>query len=814
MSGFKRDDLILPAVFFVSFAAVGWQLGLMRCLLISRYHHFSFLVISCALLGFGAGGTILTLAGSWLLERQDQVLRWGTLAFAISLPACFRLGELLPLNVYFPPVEVGSTLAWWFLFWIVLSVPFLLAGALIGLALMSSKESVPKIYASNLAGSAVGALGSIVLLGVFPPNELAIPMSLLVVVGGFSLALPSLRKDAFYAVCLAIAGIVTASGLLFHADEIFPLNVDQYKPLAYVERLKAQGNAEKVASRFGPRGRIDLYASPFFHSLVALSSREAPPPMDMLLVDGFQAGSVLAIGSAEKARFLEGTLSALPYKLIRPRSILILGETGGVYIWAARRTSAESIVVVQPDGNTIDILKQHKSRVLDDPRIHVIEQEPRAYLDTTRSLFDVMQLAGLEGFAAGSGGIGGLREDYLATVEGYTRCLAHLSEHGIACVVRGIQDPERDNLKIVATWIEALQKAGAKNPGNHLLLARDELSLVTLVGKSEFGPEAAKVLRETAEEMSWDVEWFPGVKPEDTNRVHILPGPEGTKVSWYHHALTRLLSPERAEFYERWMSNIQPATDDKPFFYDFFKWQSISKLAAVFGPLWPARAEMGFLVLLMGLAWTITFAAILLPAPIVLLRRGEDAPTGRFLLVLTVYFAGLGTGFMFLEMSFIQIFTRFFGDPVVAAGVVVGSFLFFAGLGSMSSPFLARRVPGGVLTLGIAIAVLVLIDSVVFAEVFEAAAAVSGALKYCLGVALMAPLSFLMGVPFPWGLSRVHETAERAVPLAWAVNGFASVVSASAAVLVAMVFGFSVLLATAAAVYASVGLLSRLLGGR
>ncbi len=136
---------------------------------------------------------------------------------------------------------------------------------------------------------------------------------------------------------------------------------------------------------------------------------------------------------------------------------------------------------------------------------------------------------------------------------------------------------------------------------------------------------------------------------------------------------------------------------------------------------------------------------------------------------------------MFLEMSFIQIFTRFFGDPVVAAGGGGRAFLFFAGLGSMSSRFLVRRVPGGVSTLGTAIAILVLIDSAVFAEIFEAAAAVAGVLKYCLGIALMAPLSFLMGVPFPWGLSRVHETAARAVPLAWAVNALHLLFSASAA---------------------------------
>ena len=61
MNAGTEDDTkrLLPTVFVVSAAVIGWQLALMRCLLISRYHHFSFLVISCALLGFGGGGVLL-----------------------------------------------------------------------------------------------------------------------------------------------------------------------------------------------------------------------------------------------------------------------------------------------------------------------------------------------------------------------------------------------------------------------------------------------------------------------------------------------------------------------------------------------------------------------------------------------------------------------------------------------------------------------------------------------------------------------------------------------------------------------------------
>ena len=82
--------------------------------------------------------------------------------------------------------------------------------------------------------------------------------------------------------------------------------------------------------------------------------------------------------------------------------------------------------------------------------------------------------------------------------------------------------------------------------------------------------------------------------------------------------------------------------------------------------------------------------------------------------------------------------------------------------------------------------------------------------KVFVGIAMVAPLAFLMGTPFPWGLSVLHEKAATAVPLAWAVNGFASVVSACGAVLLAMTFGFKSLLSLAAGLYAVAGLLSLL----
>jgi predicted membrane-bound spermidine synthase len=163
---------------------------------------------------------------------------------------------------------------------------------------------------------------------------------------------------------------------------------------------------------------------------------------------------------------------------------------------------------------------------------------------------------------------------------------------------------------------------------------------------------------------------------------------------------------------------------------------------------------------------------------------------------------------MLLEMSFIQMFTRFLGDTVVAAAVVVGCFLLFAGMGSMSQPFLTERIPGGVVTPIAVIVTLVLIDATLIPRLFSVAALFSTTWKVLAGVCIIAPLAFFMGTPFPWGLSVLQRSAGKAIPIAWAVNGFASVVSASAAVVLAMTFGFKDLLSIAACVYGVSGVVS------
>ncbi|MDH3906507.1 MAG: SAM-dependent methyltransferase, partial [Gammaproteobacteria bacterium] len=161
---------------------------------------------------------------------------------------------------------------------------------------------------------------------------------------------------------------------------------------------------------------------------------------------------------------------------------------------------------------------------------------------------------------------------------------------------------------------------------------------------------------------------------------------------------------------------------------------------------------------------------------------------------------------LFVEMAFIQKFILFLSNPLYSVAVVLSGFLLFAGLGSASSERLARRLPWpGVspVTVAVAaIAVLALGYVLVLPAVFGRFIGLADPAKIIVSLALIAPLAFFMGMPFPLGLKRLSGLAPGFLPWAWGINGFASVVSAVLATLLAIEFGFNVVILLALVLYA------------
>jgi hypothetical protein len=268
-----------------------------------------------------------------------------------------------------------------------------------------------------------------------------------------------------------------------------------------------------------------------------------------------------------------------------------------------------------------------------------------------------------------------------------------------------------------------------------------------------------------------------------------------------HRAAVALLGPEREQFLEAYRFHVAPATDDRPYFFRFFKWESLPELFALRAQGGLTQVDIGYLVHLGTLAQAAGASLVLILLPLAIRRVGTS---GAFLerWRVAVYFLALGFGFIFIEISFIQRFTLFLGHPLTAIAVVLAAFLVFAGLGSGASAALGTQSRAALLVAAGAIVALAGTYLIALPVALSRLIALPLLAKAALTTTLIAPLAFTMGLPFPLGLSRVSAEAPGLVPWAWAINGCSSVVGAVLAGILAMHFGFTAVVCMALVLYA------------
>ena len=119
--------------------------------------------------------------------------------------------------------------------------------------------------------------------------------------------------------------------------------------------------------------------------------------------------------------------------------------------------------------------------------------------------------------------------------------------------------------------------------------------------------------------------------------------------------------------------NITPVNDDSPYFWHFSRFRDV--LAHIAQPLKHQRPEdaIGERVLLLLLAIATLYAAVFLLAPFFVVRRKWRALPAKG--TSAVYFAALGLGFMFFEITMIQRLVQFLGYPTYSLTVTLAAIL-------------------------------------------------------------------------------------------------------------------------------------------
>jgi SAM-dependent methyltransferase len=583
-------------------------------------------------------------------------------------------------------------------------------------------------------------------------------------------------------------------------------HISEYKGLPMALRVP---DAEIVEERSSPLGLVTVVESPtipFRHAPGLSLNNIVEPPLQLGVFTDAESISAITRFEAnlERLVYLDYTTSALPYHLVDDPEVLVLGAGGGEQVLLALYHEVPQIDAVELDPQVLDLVADDYADfaggIYNRPDVDVHVGEARSFVEKTEKRYDLIQIPLLYSFGAAAAGTQSLHESYTYTVEAMQDYLRTLEPGGMLSITLWLKLPPRDTLKLFATAVKALEEMGVAEPQNRLALVRSWKTATLLVKNGAFTAGEVDALVAFARERSFDADYYPGIRADDANRYNVLDA------SYFHDGAKALLGPERGDFIARYKFELSPATDDRPHFFHFFRWRTLPELLARKGRGGLPLIEWGYPVLVATLVQAVIASLVLIVLPLVLVRRGAFAADRPSRGVLVGYFAALGLAFMFIEIAFIQRFVLFLSHPLYAVAVVLASFLVFAGLGSLAVPRLvaaSRRFAARPLAwIAAAIAAIALVYLVALPFAFRALAALPDHFRIAVAIALIAPLGFAMGMPFPLGLTRLARGADALVPWAFAVNGCASVIAAVLATLIAIHAGFTVVIVLAVVLYA------------
>ena len=786
------------ATLLVSAGAIGYELLLMRLLSIVHWHHFAYMIISLALLGYGASGTFIALFRSRLETRFETAFAVSAVLFSITMVVCFALGQRVPFNA----LEViwdSRQFVNLSLIYLVFFVPFFFAASCIGLAFTYRRMHISRIYFFDLVGAGLGAILVIAALFAFVPQDsllvlMTLPLIASVLMTTRSSARAPLMTVQFLWLVLLVSGI---------PQDRLGLRISEYKGLSQALQVIDSRVVDISSSPLGLLTVVESPTVPVRHAPgLSFATTHIPPQQLAVFTDADSMSAITRFdGNFESVRYLGDVTAALPYALLDKPDVLVLGAGGGGDVLLSLYHGANRVDAVELNPQMTRFVRERygdfAGSIYSDPRVTLHASEARGFVARSNAQYDLIHIGLLDSFGASGAGVHAQSESYIYTVEAVRGYLEHTKPGGILAITRWLKLPPRDGLKLVATAADALRTMGVAEPGEQLVVIRSWNTTTLLIKNGALTPDDIESVREFAGSRSFDTAWFPGIQASDANRFNVLQEP------YFFNGTIALLGPQSGDFAERYKFYIRPATDDRPYYFHFFKWATLPEVIALRRIGGGGLIEWGYLILIATLLQAAIAGLVLILLPLARVRRSWPRGTGPRM---GGYFMLLGLAFLFIEMAFIQKFILFLSHPLYSVAVVLSGFLVFAGLGSVWSGRLAdilkRQAVSPVSTAVGGIALLAIIYVVLLPVVFRHCIGYSDTVKIVISDILIAPLAIFMGMPFPLGLKRVADTAPDFIPWAWGINGFASVISAVLATLLAIEFGFLFVILAALVLYA------------
>ena len=772
----------------VSCASLLLELALTRLFSVVLFYHFAFLAISVALLGLGAGGVFAHVFRSNL--SRWSVGELGASLLCVNAIVIFGVLEVVlhsavSLNLELRNFEKLTII------YLVAAIPFFVIGLLFSVVFARETAQVSRLYGFDLIGGALACVLLVPILNLLgAPNAVLSSALLMAVAAAVWSETRQPRRAAFLVAAACLALIAVNHGGRF-IDIIYAKGLKRDASWVQFARWNALSRVEVDQIGLAKYIVIDADASTAIMNVdPSLWDRDVPVGADPATWK-----------QSSPFNWKSDLMNAAPSlaNVLRPRGdFAIIGPGGGVDVLRAVANGSKNVTGIEINpliastimrGNYAD----YAYHLYERPEVHIHVADGRSYLRGSHDHYDVVQMTLVDTWASTAAGAYALSENNLYTVEAFREYFDHLRPDGIIAITRWEFRQPREALRVVSQATEALHELGIANPTDNFIVAsdgplnQDGRPVIVLAKKSPFSPdEVSAVQSHLASHPKLVLLYLPGINNPA-------------------NAFTQLIdSNDPRVFAAAYQYNVAPVFDSSPFFFFTLKTaNAIADLRGTRGGMdW--RVNLGIVILGMVLLISLFAVLVFLIVPLTLEPR---ASYPRFLPL--SYFIAVGLGYILVEITLIQRFVLFLGHPTYALTVVIFLMLLASGAGSLT----ARNWSANLKTLRpvlVAIVLAVFIYLGLLPIVLKSLVGLPFGIKLLISGALIVPLGFAMGMPFPTGLRLMDQSAIGTGGLtewAWAMNASASVLGSVLAMVVALHFGLNVTLACGAAAYALAGLL-------
>jgi hypothetical protein len=725
------------------------ELSLTRIFSVVFYYHMAFLAISIALFGLGAGGVFSYVVAAWKAPLYSKL---GRLSGINSMLVLLALTVIL--------AQGGSPTNWNLaLIYFTAALPFFVSGTIVSLAVSETMERIDRVYFYDLLGAAGGCLLLIPLL-----NQFGGPCTVISAAICFAVAA---------AIWHSIAGSVMgrAGSVALALALVTFLTYNQKHPLIDIRYAKGHKLANEIWSRWNSISRIAV-------------SRQ-PDGSHMIFIDADASTGIADfdfdhLTPPQRHELLEQGI-ALPY-VVRPGArTLIIGPGGGWDVARALASGSRDITAVEINDIIATTVMREKfadrSRGLYlRPDVHVHVEDGRSFIRRSTDRFQVIQATLVDTWASTAAGAFALSENNLYTTDAFRDYLSHLTADGVVTFTRWGFEPPRESLRLVSLAMAALNQLGETEAWRHVIVGRG--GSVAGWGAQDTVLIARKPLGEA------DIGRAKGLFAVAGMEAVYLPGSEVR-----NQFRDLLLSPNPAEYQRNYTFDITPVSDNRPFFFYTVQprdlWNFVRTASRESADYKAVNKALPLLFGLMAVSLLATALILVMPPLLLGTRLPRHPGVIRFLL----YFLFIGTGYILIEVGLIQKFVLFLGHPTYALTVVIFSLLTSSGLGSFASRKLLADDEGRLIKALGCVALLTAVLAFLSSGLLSALVWLPLPLKIVLTVALLAPLGFVMGMPFPTALRRLEQMHAPSVRWAWSLNAAASVLGSVGALVCAIYLG-------------------------